>query len=129
MAWDLAIGLDSGDITGGYVTGQDEILQRVRTRVYRMLGEWFVNTDAGLPWYRGYSTIIDGELTRDTGILGSKNASYINILVRNEIAETDGVLQIIDYNGYLDTITREYTIIAKITTAYGAAYLRISQPA
>ena len=49
MAWDLEF--KNGDLTGGIVTGDDEVIQRIRTRLFRELGEWFLNTSSGLPWY------------------------------------------------------------------------------
>ncbi len=110
-------------MTGGIVAGQDEIVQRVQTRLYRHLGEWFVNTSAGLPWYAGPSNLMAGQLTDKTAILGTRNFRYADIWIRNEIAETAGVIQLVDFNTYFDTSTRVYSIRAQIATEYGLTYI------
>ena len=51
MAWDLEF--KNGDLTGGIATGDDEVIQRIRTRLFRELGEWFLNTASGLPGGQG----------------------------------------------------------------------------
>lgn len=123
MAWDFGIDPKTGDMTGGYVTGQDEIIQRVMTRLWRHLGEWFVNTSAGLPWYAGPSSINPGELTAAAAILGSRRFRYADNWIRNEIAETDGVQRVLDFNTVFDPSTRVYSIRAQIITDYGFPYL------
>lgn len=127
MAWDLAVDHKTGDMTGGIVTGQREIVQRVQTRLYRHLGEWFVNTSAGLPWYAGPSSLMPGQLTAKAAILGTRDFRYADIWIRNEIAETAGVIQLVDFNTYFDTATRVYSIRAQIATEYGLAYIAVER--
>lgn len=127
MAWDFAVDHKTGDMIGGYVTGQDEIVQRVQTRLYRHLGEWFVNTSCGLPWYAGPSTIMPGQLTERTAIMGTRNFRYADIWIRNEIAETAGVIRIVDFNTYFETTTRNYSIRAQILTDYGLAFIAMER--
>lgn len=119
MAWDFEIDRLTGDMTGGYATGQDEIVQRVVTRLRRHFAEWFVNTSAGLPWYRGPSTLIPGELTPSTAILGSRNFRMADLWIRSEIAETDGVLRVVDFNTSFNATTRTYSLRARIVTRFG----------
>lgn len=123
MAWDLKIDQNTGDLTSGFVTGQDEIVQRVLIRLWRHLGEWFLNTSAGLPWYQGPSPYIAGELSRKTGILGTRNFRYADNWIRNEIAETKGVKRVIDFNTHFNPSTRVYSLRAQILTDYGLPYL------
>lgn len=123
MAWDFKIDQKTGDLTKGYVAGQDEIIQRINTRLYRHLGEWFVNTSCGLPWYAGPSGIIPGELSQDAAILGTRSFRYADIWIRNEIANTDGVVKITDFNTFFDTNTRTYSVRAQIVTTYGLPYI------
>lgn len=119
MAWDLKIDQKKGDLVRGYVTGQDEIVQRIYTRLWRHLGEWFVNTSCGLPWYAGPSNILPGQLTPETAILGTRNFRYADLWIRNEIAETAGVIRVVDFNTYFDASTRTYSIRAQIVTEHG----------
>lgn len=51
MTWDFQLNPATRDLEPGYVSGPDEIVQRLITRLKRELGEWFLNTKAGLPWY------------------------------------------------------------------------------
>lgn len=87
MSWDLALN-DNYDLTGGIVTGSEEIIQRVRLRLYRILGEWFLNTGSGIPWYES-----------GAGILGApKNKiDLVNLMLRQCILETAGVERIMDF--------------------------------
>lgn len=123
MAWDLTIDSKTGDLKTGTVTGQDEIVQRIQTRLFRHLGEWFVNTSCGLPWYAGPSTVIAGELSQDTAIMGTRNFRYADNWIRNEIAETDGVVRVLDFNTFFNSATRVYSIRAQIVTRYGLPFI------
>lgn len=127
MTWDFAVNHATGDMTGGIVAGQDEIVQRVQTRLYRHLGEWFVNTSAGLPWYAGPSDLAAGKLIAKTAILGSRDFRYADIWIRNEIAGTAGVIRLVDFNTYFDVPTRIYNIRAQIATEYGLAYIAVER--
>ena len=127
MGWDFAVDHKTGDMIGGIVTGQDEIVQRIQTRLYRHLGEWFVNTSAGLPWYAGPSNLMAGRLTEATAIMGTRNFRYADIWIRNEIAETYGVIRIVDFNTYFETSTRVYSIRVRIATEYGLAFIAIER--
>lgn len=82
-------------------SSENEVIQRVRTRLRRVAGEWFLQTTAGVPYFNGE-------------MLGGKNAQYIIMVIRAEIAETQGVTEIktigIDYN----KDTRKTSIFATI---------------
>jgi hypothetical protein len=123
MAWDLRLDPKTRDLTAGRSTGQDEIVQRVLTRLWRHLGEWFVNTSAGLPWYAGPSDLMAGQLTEKTAILGSRNFRYADLWIRNEIAETAGVIKVLDFNTRFEASTRTYSLRAQIVTEFGLPYL------
>ena len=100
MSWDIALN-SRGTLAGGVVTGDDEVLQRLWIRLNRELGEWFLNTEVGLPWYQnGY------------GILGSKpqRKNDIDLLIRREISRTEGIVQILKYNAIYASGTRIYDV-------------------
>lgn len=119
MAWDLQIDQGRGDLVAGFARGQDEIVQRIYTRLWRHLGEWFVNTSCGLPWYAGPSSIMPGRLSPSGAILGSRDTRYADLWIRNEIAETEGVIRVFDFNTHFDAPTRVYSIRARIATEFG----------
>jgi hypothetical protein len=81
MSFDLRLDPVTRDLKPGIVTGSDEIVQRLVTRLKRELGEWFLAASAGIPWYQ------DGR-----GILGSKihNMRAADLLIRREALETEG---------------------------------------
>lgn len=81
---DLAIDNLTGDLvieSGGFntVTGDEEIAQRVRTQIGRLLSEWFLNITLGIPWF--------GE----QGLLGSKDVKSIDLALRRELKKVYGV--------------------------------------
>lgn len=119
MAWDLRIDHGKGDLVAGYAGGQDEIVQRIHTRLRRHLGEWFVNTSCGLPWYAGPSSVMPGRLSPEGAILGSRDFRYADLWIRNEIAETEGVIRVMDFNAHFDASTRVHSIRARIVTEFG----------
>lgn len=108
MSWDFAF--QDGDMTGGYVTGDTEVIQRVITRLERETGEWFLNDEAGLPWHQ------DGK-----GILGSnmRTKSVVNQLIRDKVQETEGVSRVSRMNTTFDNTTRQYAIYMQIVLDSG----------
>lgn len=104
MSWDIALN-NRHTLRGGIVTGDDEILQRLWIRLNRELGEWFLNTEVGLPWYQG-----------GYGMLGAKPSrkNDIDLLIRQEIANTEGVLQILKFKTLYATGTRLYDAYCSI---------------
>lgn len=111
MAWDFALDPLTHQMTGGIVTGDDEVIQRLWLRLNKELGEWFLNVESGLPWYQdGY------------GILGAKpnRRSDIDLVLRRCIADTDGVSQILYFRSLYAGGTRAYTVNVKVLLSSGA---------
>jgi hypothetical protein len=79
----------------------DEILQRVRTRLRRIKGEWFLNVNAGIPYYEGQ-------------ILGGKDFNYVKLVISAEINNTLGVSDIQELNLITDPKTKKTSIYAAI---------------
>lgn len=98
MSWDLALHAGTGDLTNSVVYGDDEVLQRIYTRLNKELGEWFLNTSSGLPWYQ------DG-----VGMLGAKpnRKSDIDLVLRNCVSNTPGVKTVESFKSTF--IGRTYT--------------------
>lgn len=115
MSWDLRLG-PNRDLTTGIVTGVDEIIQRLVTRLNRELGEWFLNTSAGLPWYQ------DGN-----GLLGSRDKQNLNLLIRRETLQTAGINRIIKFNSIFNTTTRQFTIYMYLVTEQGVVNFTLTE--
>ena len=105
MTWDLKLDPSTRDLVPGIVTGPDEIVQRLVTRLKRELGEWFLDTSAGLPWYQ------DGR-----GILGAKahTKRTVDLLIRREALGTEGVERIVRLNTMFPAGTRAYTMYMEV---------------
>lgn len=116
MAWDFKLNSGTRDLVPGIVTGPDEILQRLVTRLKRELGEWFLNTSAGLPWYQ-----------EGNGILGSKahTKRAVDLLIRRETLGTDGVERIIKLNTLFPAGGRSYTVYMEVFIT-GAGLMSLS---
>lgn len=80
---------------------EDEVMQRIRTRLRRVAGEWFLDISAGLPYYGGE-------------MLGSKDANYVMLLIRAEILQTEGVGDVEDISVNYNRETRAATINARV---------------
>ena len=104
MAWDLRLDSKTRDLVTGYAAGQEEIIQRLLTRLNRELGEWFLEVSAGLPWYQ-----------RGHGLLGSRNKFMLDMLIRRETRNTDGVERILKMNTVY--LHRSYTIYMQLLLA------------
>ena len=105
MTWDWKLDPGTRDLVPGIVTGPDEIMQRLITRLKRELGEWFLNTSAGLPWYQ-----------QGNGILGAKphTKRAVDLLIRRETLGTEGVERIIKLNTLFPAGKRVYTMYMEV---------------
>lgn len=110
MSWDLELN-ERGDLSGSIVTGDSEVLQRVRTRLNRELGEWFLATQSGIPWYG----------TNGNGLLGSSlaNQEYIDLTIRKHILATEGVARIMSLASSLVLGSRTYRLQLKLALDTG----------
>lgn len=115
MGFDLAISTLHGDLSvdGGALvraSRSDEVAQRVRTRIIRNVGDWFLDLTAGLPWYG------------DDGLLGRRGVMReVEALVSAEAADTDGVVSVSGVSARYDSATKEVSISGTVYTVYGEA--------
>jgi hypothetical protein len=60
---DFKIDQITGDIVIGtdvqFVAGMDAVVQGARIRIMMVMGEWFLNLDAGVPWFERMGVSID----------------------------------------------------------------------
>lgn len=106
MAFDFALDTRR-DMAASFVTGAQETMQRLATRLQRELGEWFLDETAGLPWL-GVN-----------GLLGTKDTRAIDLLIRRETLGTEGVSRILKYSSLLNPTDRQYTIHMQVLLAGG----------
>ena len=103
----------SGDWTFGnsylnYKTGQDEIVQNLKTRLLSWKTDCFFDMEAGVDW---------------VNIIGSFNTlDYAKEQINQIILQTDGVVQINKLDVFLDS-NRQLTIEADINTIYSTTFI------
>ena len=112
--------LDSnGDIVTSGVTWATEaeaVAQTVKTRLRLFLGEYFRDITVGVPWL--------SQSNGEAGILAKGfSQDQVESLLRLTIAQTDEVLQILEFESTYDINTRKVSIKATILTKYGEAKL------
>lgn len=83
------------------------VAQAVVTRLRLLRGEWFLDLTEGTP----YAPAVLGKHTRE---------SY-DIVIRERVLRTEGVLAITGYESLLDGDTRRLTVNLTIDTVYGPA--------
>lgn len=90
-----------------YIDQPEAVAQAVETGLQLFLGEWFIDTSAGMPWR--------------TDVLGKYTQNAYDLAIKQQIANTQGVNSLDAYSSSRDPSTRRLTVSATITTAYGSA--------
>lgn len=88
--------------------GTDQTLQLIASRLRLFLGEFFMDTSAGLPYL---------------SLAGSKGTTQADIdaVVRDAILGTPGVIALTQYQGSAQRAQRLYTITFKVVTQTGGS--------
>lgn len=90
-------------ITDGQKT---TVAQRLKVRLQTFLGEYFLNTSIGVPYYQR----IFGKI---------KNKSTIDTIFQREILSDEGVIEITSYRSDLDVSTRYLEVTFTVRTSEG----------
>lgn len=78
-------------------SGLDARRQHLRQRLGMFFGEWFLNTQRGIPYFEH----VFGK---------TPNPVVIDSIFKNEIINTQGVLELLAFELDLDTVARELTL-------------------
>lgn len=88
-----------------FARGEYVIIQQIRTALQVELGEWFLNTQTGIPYYSANGTLNDNT---NPGIFGGKiSAAELSAYLRKAILQ---VPQVIKINTFLLTETVNRTV-------------------
>jgi hypothetical protein len=101
-AGDLAV--TTGNLTT--VTDGAAILQAVKTRLKLFLGEWFLDTRAGVPYYQ-------------TILVKRPDEAAVEAALKRTILGTPGVVRLTSYTQAWTRSTRTMTVTFKATTEDG----------
>jgi len=110
----------SGDYSFGngmsnFVTDLNAVVQAIYTRIYLLYGEWWEDTENGMPLWQ-----------KIMGASGSpQHIAAVDLIVQTRISETTGVTSIVNYSSTWDSSVRKYTFTCTVNTDYGTATISL----
>lgn len=99
---DLQIANNSLSLT----TGREAIRQHLQCRFRLFLGEWFLDTDQGVPWFRDV-------------LIKQSSFAVVKEILKTVILDTPGVISITVFDFDYDGTTREATLTFSCLTEEG----------
>jgi hypothetical protein len=108
---DLMFNADAGVYSdfindGGIVSGRDQVRQNCEERLRFVYGEWFLDTQIGVPWF-------------DKVMVKNPDLSAIDIIIKGAILDTPEILEILAYRSSLDRARRAFSVSFTALTIYG----------
>ena len=88
------------------VSGSELVAQRLQVALQLFKGEWFLDADAGIPWYQ--EVLEKGVPT-----------TVVDSILRKQIVATEGVNRILKYTSSIDAATRIVSVAFTVDTVYG----------
>ena len=87
------------------IDGDEAIKQRLIIALQIFKGEWFLDTDLGVPYYQ---TIFQKGVTKDV----------VDSILKRKIEDVEGISRIVSFTSTLNNATRDYTctFVCKTTT-------------
>ena len=109
MKMDLALSPDTGDLLienfdAQLVRDLDSVEQALRVRLQFFLGEWFLDTTAGIPFYEDI-------------LIKNPNIPNIESILKAEILETEDVIELLSFDTTFEN--RILAVSFKVRTEYG----------
>lgn len=98
---DITFGLGLANFT----KDAEATAQNIRTRLMLLQGEWFMDTDAGLPYLQRFAQ-------KPTDL------AYAESVIKKTILETEGVKALAAFSMVFDGNTRQLVVQATVTTIY-----------
>ena len=86
---------------------QEAVAQRVKTRLYLLQAEWFLDVDAGVPYLQRITA-------KPTDLF------YTESIIKKTVMETEGVAAMAAFNMDFDRDIRKLLVTMVITTIYGS---------
>lgn len=116
---DLLLNADTNDLV--FVNGQcpvtqllvDVVKQRLKITLYTFLGEWFLNTSIGVPYFQ-----------QIFGKIRSKNT--IDLIFQRIISSDPDVIEILSFDSTLTTDNRGYEMTFQVRVSDNTASLPIT---
>jgi len=102
--------LTFGKGSANYASGSESTEQRLLCFLRLILGEWFLDTDRGIPWIQAE----DSDVKPILGANGPRDLGYAEALVKAGILGIEGVASLTSFQMAFDTATRALSINAVI---------------
>lgn len=87
-------------------TEQDNVAQRLKITLQTFLGEWFLDTNVGVPYFES----IFGKVV---------NKGSVDLILQNKILADAGVIEMVSFSSSVDTATRVYSMTFSVRTSEG----------
>jgi len=116
---DLLLNPNTGDLVftngGSPVTQRTAtvVAQRLRITLYTFLGEWFLNTTVGVPYYQQ----IFGKI---------RTQSAVDLIFQQIITDDPDVIEILTFSSTLDSANRGYSMTFQVRVSDNTASLPIT---
>ena len=88
------------------IDGRDQIAQNLAIRLRFILGEWFLDITAGVPYY-------------DDFFIKAPNQIRIESILKEEILNTPGIDKILSFSSNFDAHRRAYSVSFSVDTLQG----------
>lgn len=95
---------------GGIASGKDQVRQNIEDRLRMVYGEWFLNTEIGVPWF-------------DKVFVKNPDLSAIDIILKTTILGTSEVDELLAYKSSLDRTRRVFSVTFTALSIYGEVVL------
>lgn len=94
-----------GQGRNNYCNASEAIAQRVKCRLWSFVNDWFLDVDFGLPWIEKLET--------------RNGVNEIVLMVKNQVLNTDGVVEVSECTPSFNSETRKLTISVSYIDQYG----------
>ena len=100
-----------GNLLDFYIDTPAAVGQAVQTALLLFLGEWFLDTTVGTPYFQA--------------ILGKHSQQTADLAIQNVVINTQGVTAFSNYQSSIDPNTRLYSVSMNLDTVYGPTQVQI----
>lgn len=101
--------IEKGDLS--LVKAGNEVAQNLKERLLFILGEWFLDTTVGIPYFESIW-------------IKNPNPDLVDDIFKSAIQETDDVIELLEFSSSFDTQQRKYSVSFKVNTTFGELSLQ-----
>lgn len=98
-----------------FLEGVDAVGQAIATRLRLLLGEWWENTEDGLPLFQEILGLFRPE----------NEVEDVDLIISERINDTEGVTEILSFDSQYSQGTRTYSAKCSVQTVYGVVDISI----